>query len=82
VEEIAMKKPKTVAELLTVADVCIEASKAWDQLMSLTARGPRRRNGTTGKSTLLIRGTARIMDIVASSPPIRKRRGISDALMT
>jgi hypothetical protein len=29
VEEIAMKKPKTVADLLTVADTCIEASEAW-----------------------------------------------------
>jgi hypothetical protein len=28
VEEIAMKKPKMVADLLTVADICIEASKA------------------------------------------------------
>jgi hypothetical protein len=28
VEEIATKKPKTVANLLVVADVCIEASKA------------------------------------------------------
>jgi hypothetical protein len=28
VEEIDMKKPKTVADLLTVADVCIEASEA------------------------------------------------------
>jgi hypothetical protein len=27
-EEIAMKKPKTVADLLAVADVCIEASKS------------------------------------------------------
>jgi hypothetical protein len=25
IEEITMKKPKTVADLLTVADVCIEA---------------------------------------------------------
>jgi hypothetical protein len=29
VEEIAMKKPKTVADLLAVADVCIETSEAW-----------------------------------------------------
>jgi hypothetical protein len=29
VEEIAMKKPKTVVDLLTVVDVCIEASQAW-----------------------------------------------------
>jgi hypothetical protein len=28
VEEIAMKKPKMVADLLAVADVCIEASEA------------------------------------------------------
>jgi hypothetical protein len=27
-EEIAMKKPKTVTDLLTVADICIEASEA------------------------------------------------------
>jgi hypothetical protein len=28
VEEIAMKKPKTVADLLAVTDICIEASEA------------------------------------------------------
>jgi hypothetical protein len=28
VEEIAMKNPKTVADLLAIADVCIEASEA------------------------------------------------------
>jgi hypothetical protein len=28
VEEIAMKKPKMVADLLAVANICIEASKA------------------------------------------------------
>jgi hypothetical protein len=28
IEEIAMKKPKMVADLLTVADVCIDASEA------------------------------------------------------
>jgi hypothetical protein len=28
VEEIAMKKPRTVADLLAVADICIEASEA------------------------------------------------------
>jgi hypothetical protein len=28
VEEIAMKKPKTVGDLLVVADMCIEASEA------------------------------------------------------
>jgi hypothetical protein len=33
VEEIAMKKPKTVANLLVVADVCIESSKAGARLL-------------------------------------------------
>jgi hypothetical protein len=33
VEEIAMKKPKTMANLLTVTDICIEASEAWAQLL-------------------------------------------------
>jgi fructose 1,6-bisphosphatase len=28
VEEIVMKKPKTVVDLLVVADICIEASEA------------------------------------------------------
>jgi hypothetical protein len=33
VEEIAMKKAKTVVNLLAVADVCIEASEAWARLL-------------------------------------------------
>jgi hypothetical protein len=33
VELIATKKPKTVADLLAVTDVCIEASEAWAQLL-------------------------------------------------
>jgi hypothetical protein len=32
-EEVAMKKPKMVADLLAVADMCIEASKARAQLL-------------------------------------------------
>jgi hypothetical protein len=39
VEEIAMKKPKTVANLLAVADVCIEASKARDRLLESRGNG-------------------------------------------
>jgi hypothetical protein len=38
-----MKKPKTVAGLLSVADVCIEASEAWAQLMESHGKGPARR---------------------------------------
>jgi hypothetical protein len=39
VEEIAMKKPKTVADLLAVADVCIEASEARAQLLESRGKG-------------------------------------------
>jgi hypothetical protein len=40
VEEIIMKKPKTVADLLAVADICIEASKARAQLLESHGNGP------------------------------------------
>jgi hypothetical protein len=43
VEEIAMKKPKTVADLLAVADVCIEASEARARLLESRGKGPARR---------------------------------------
>jgi hypothetical protein len=32
-EEIAMKKPKTMADLLVIVDECIEASEAWARLL-------------------------------------------------
>jgi hypothetical protein len=40
VEEITMKKPQTVVDLLIVADVCIEASEAWAQLFESCGKGP------------------------------------------
>jgi hypothetical protein len=40
VEEIAMKKPKTVVDLLAVPDICIEASKAWARLLESHGKGP------------------------------------------
>jgi hypothetical protein len=40
VEEIAMKKPKTVDDLLAVADVCIEASETWAQLLESRGKEP------------------------------------------
>jgi hypothetical protein len=45
VEEIAMKKPKTMANLLTVADVCIEASEAQARLLESWDRGASRKRG-------------------------------------
>jgi hypothetical protein len=43
VEEIAMKKPKTVADLLTVTDICIEASKARARLLESRGKGSSRK---------------------------------------
>jgi hypothetical protein len=43
VEEIVMKKPKTVPDLLTIADVCIEDSKARARLLESRVKGPSRR---------------------------------------
>jgi hypothetical protein len=43
VEEIAMKKPKMVAGLLVVADVCIEASEVRARLLESRGKGPSRR---------------------------------------
>jgi hypothetical protein len=40
VEEIAMKKPRTVVDLLAVADICIEASEAWAWLLESRGKGP------------------------------------------
>jgi hypothetical protein len=43
VEEIAMKKPKMVSDLLAVADVCIEAFEARARLLESQGKGPSRR---------------------------------------
>jgi hypothetical protein len=43
VEEIAIKKPKMVADMLAVADICIEASEAWARLLESHGKGPSRK---------------------------------------
>jgi hypothetical protein len=40
IEEITMKKPKIVADLLAVVDVCIEASEAQPRLLESHGKGP------------------------------------------
>jgi hypothetical protein len=50
VEEIAMKKPKTVADLLAVVDVCIEASEAQARLLESRGKGAKK-EGMIGRST-------------------------------
>jgi hypothetical protein len=43
VEEIAMKKPKMVADLLAVPDICIEASEARARLLESRGKGSSRK---------------------------------------
>jgi fructose 1,6-bisphosphatase len=43
VEEIVMKKPKTMADLLAVADACIEAFKARAQFLESWGKGTSRK---------------------------------------
>jgi hypothetical protein len=43
VEEIVMKKPKTMADLFAVTDVCIEASKAPTQLLESRGKATSRK---------------------------------------
>jgi hypothetical protein len=40
VEEITMKKPRMVADLLAIADVCIEAFETRASLLELHGKGP------------------------------------------
>jgi hypothetical protein len=42
-EEITMKRPKIVANLLTVVDVCIEASEARARLLETRGKGTSRK---------------------------------------
>jgi hypothetical protein len=43
VEEVAMKKPKTMADFLAVADVCLEAYEAQARLLESQGKGSSRK---------------------------------------
>jgi hypothetical protein len=81
VEEIAMKKLKTVADLLAVADICIVASETRLDFWSLMAMGHQEK-GMTGRSTLQnkeIRMTTEDTDTAKNNSQIRRKRDPSDA---
>jgi hypothetical protein len=52
VEEIAMKKPKMVANLLVISDVCIEAFEAQARLLESRAMGPSRKKDNQEVNTV------------------------------
>jgi hypothetical protein len=55
-EEIALKKPKTVADLLAVTDTCIEASKAWAWLLESRGKGPSKKKQDDWEVNMTDRG--------------------------
>jgi hypothetical protein len=79
---IAMKKPKMVADLLLVVDVCIEASKTRAQLLESHGNGPQRRSMTIGKLTRPIMEIADIAGTDNSNPLSRRREDCYAALLT
>jgi hypothetical protein len=82
VEEIAMKKPKTVAYLLAVADVCIEASEARARLLESRGKGNQKermiKRSTPHNEE--IRRTVEDTTTAESNPQIRGKGDPSDAL--
>jgi hypothetical protein len=51
VEEIAMKNPKTIVDLLVITDVCIEASEARARLLESRGKGTSRRKDNRDVNT-------------------------------
>jgi hypothetical protein len=89
VEEIVMKKSKTMADLLVVADTCIEASEAWARLLESHGMGPPKKKYNDREVNITDRGDRKDhgdrryhCKQSSISHPIRKRRDISVALMT
>jgi hypothetical protein len=56
VEEIAMKKPKMVTDLVAVADTCIEASKARARLLESHGKGPSKKKKDNREVNMTDRG--------------------------
>jgi hypothetical protein len=81
IKEIAMKKPKTVADLLAIADVCIEASEAQAQLLESHGKVASKKKEDREVNTI-DRGIVKITATTVSSPRIRRRKGLSSVPMT
>jgi hypothetical protein len=56
VDEIAMKKPKTVADLLAVTDTCIEVSETWARLLESCGKGPSKKKQDNQEFNMTDRG--------------------------
>jgi hypothetical protein len=84
VEEIAMKKPKMVVDLLAVPNVCIEAYEARARLLETRGKGTSRKKedrefNTADRGDRRTEGTA---DTATSNPQSKKRRVLFSVPMT
>jgi hypothetical protein len=73
-KEIAIKKPKTVADLLMVPDVCTEASEARARLLESRGKGPLRKR-MIGRSTPRNEEIRRIAEDTATAEIILRLEG-------
>jgi hypothetical protein len=88
IEEIAMKKPRTVVDLLTGAYVCIEASEAQVWLLESRGKGPSKKkhddrvvNTTDHRDHRDHRDRRDISGIVSSNPWTRRKKVCSIVLL-
>jgi hypothetical protein len=87
VEEIAMKKPKTVADLLTDVDVCNESSEARAWLLESCGKGPSKKKQDDREVNMTDRGDHRDCrdrgdrGNCEHDPHIRRRRGLFIVLL-
>jgi hypothetical protein len=56
VEEITIKKPKTVVDLFVVVDTCIEASEGWARLLESCGKGPSKKKQDDREVNMIDRG--------------------------
>jgi hypothetical protein len=74
VEKIAMKKPKMVADMLAITDICIEALETWAQLLDSRIKGSSKKKQEDQEVNTRITGITGITETVSSRPQSRRRK--------
>jgi hypothetical protein len=72
VEENVIKKPKTVANLLTIADTCIEASEVRARLLESHGKGTTKKMQDNQKVNMTDRGDCGDRSFHALAPSLRQ----------
>jgi hypothetical protein len=71
VQEIAMKKPKTVTDLLTVIDICIEASEVQVWILESRNKGPLKKQQQEDWEGMIRKRKDRFGDLLTSRSGVR-----------